>query len=145
MDHSLPGIGLALQLGIGVGHRDRPRQPAVRRPGDRVTFGFLDGQSQRRDERLAPGRIGEHDERRVGVLERPCRLERPRQHLVQVDRPRELSEDPAAPALLLGSLERPGQLSAELVHPGVQACDHLGNPFIGRVVRAPADDEQGQQ
>ena len=110
-----------------------------------MPFRFLDRQSERRDERLAARGIREHDESRVGVLERPGCLERPREHLVQVDRPGELPEDSAAPAFLLGSLERPGQLSAELVHPGVQACNHLGNPFIGRVVRAPADDEQGQQ
>ena len=59
--------------------------------------------------------------------------------------PGELAEDPAPPAFFLGPLERPGQLAAELVHPGVQAGDDLGNPFIGRVVRAPADNEQGQE
>ena len=92
---------------------------------------LFDRQAQRRDERLAALRVGQHDERRVGVLERPCRLERPGEHLVQVDRPGELPEDPAAPALLLGPLERAGQLAAELVHPGVEAGDDLRHPFVG--------------
>ena len=131
MDDALARVRLPFELGVGVGHRDRAREPSVRRAGDRVPLRLLDGQAQRRDERLAAGGIREHDERRVGVLERPRCLERPREHLVEVDRPGQLPEDPAAPALLLGALERPGQLAAELVHPGVEARDDLGNPFIG--------------
>ena len=79
------------------------------------------------------------------MLERSRRLERSRQHLVEVDRPGELAEDPAAPPLFLGALESAGQLAAELVHPGVQAGHHLGHPFVGRIARAPADHEQGEE
>ena len=43
----------ALELGIGVRHRDRPGEPAVRRAGDRVPLGLLDREAESRDERLS--------------------------------------------------------------------------------------------
>jgi hypothetical protein len=60
-------------------------------------------------------------------------------------RARELSEDATPAPFLLGALERPLQLSAELVHAGVEALDHLGNPLVRRPVGPPADDEQDEK
>jgi hypothetical protein len=145
MDDALAGFGLPFELGVGVGHRDRAREPSVRRACDGVPLRLFDGQPQCRHERLASLGIRQHDERRVGIFECPGCLEGAGEHLVEVDRSGELPEDPAPPAFLLRPLECPGQLAAELVHPGVEACNDLRHPFIGRVVRAPADNEQGQE
>ena len=135
----------ALELGIGVGHRDRPGEPAVRRAGDRVPLGLLDREAESRDERLSALWLGKHDQGRVGALERAGGLQRPGEHLVQVDRAGELAEDPASPALLLGPLQGTGQLSAELVHPGIQARHYLRDALVGGVVGAPPHHEQGQE
>ena len=83
--------------------------------------------------------------RRVGPLERPRRLQRSRENLVEIDRARELPEDATATALFLRALEGARQLAPELVHPVVQARNHLGHPLVRPRVRAPSDDEQGQQ
>lgn len=78
-------------------------------------------------------RAGEPPVRRPGdrTLQVARGLQRPGQHLVEVD--------------LLGALERPLQLSAELVHAGVEALDHLGTPLVRRPVGPPADDEQDEK
>ena len=89
--------------------------------------------------------IGEHHERRIGPSESPGGLQRPREDIVEVDRARELPEDAAPPALLLGSLEGTGQLAPELVHPLVQARNHLGDAVVRPGIRPPADDEQGEE
>ena len=136
---------LSLELRIGVGHRDRAREPAVGRAGDRMPLGLFDREPERREERLSVGRIGEEHEGRIRAAERACRLERSRQHLVEVDRARELAEDPASAAFLLGSLERALELAAQLVHPAVQAGDDLGDPLVRRRDPSPARDEQAEQ
>src|SRR6266498_6068268 len=82
---------------------------------------------------------------RVDAAELAGRLEDPRQHLVEVDRSGKLTEDLAAAPLLLGALERNGELPPERVHARVEAGDHLGDPLLrGRIPPSP-DDEQDQE
>jgi hypothetical protein len=106
---------------------------------------LFDRQAERRHQGLAALRIREHHERRVRALEGPRRLERPCQHVVEVDRAGQLPEDPAAAALLLGALQRTRQLAPELVHALVQAGHDLGHPLVRPGVRAPPDDQQRQE
>jgi hypothetical protein len=57
--------------------------------------------------------------------------ERPGEHLAEVDRPAEVVEQAIPPELLLGRLPRPGELTRELVDPGVQRHDQLGHAAVG--------------
>ena len=110
-----------------------------------MTLRLLDGQAKRCDQRFPALGIREHDQGCIGPLEGAGRLECPGEHFVEVDRARELPEDATPASFLLGALERPCQLPSELVHPGVQGRDDLGDALVGRVVGPPADDEQGQE
>ena len=65
-------------------------------------------------------------------------LERPREHLVHVDRAGDLPEKTAAPALFLGPLDRPGELLRQLVHPLFQGLDDRPDPLVGPPPRPPA-------
>lgn len=128
-----------------VGHRDRAREPAVRRPGDGVPLRLLHRQAEGGHQRLSSLSIGEHHERCVGPFESSRGLQRPRENLVEVDRARELPEDATPASLLLGALEGAGQFARELVHPRVQALHYLGDALVRLPVRAPANDQQSQE
>ena len=146
MDDPVLAVALRrLQLRVRVRHRDRASEAPVGWAGDCVPLSLLDGETQRRDERLAALCIGEHQQRRVDACQRPRRLERLRQHLVEVDRARQLAEDPAATAFLLGALEGALELAPELVHPGVEAAHDLGHALVCLPIRRPPHDEQNQE
>ena len=81
----------------------------------------------------------EPDERGVDALEPRARLERPREHLVHVDRAGDLPEEPDAPPFLLGPLDRPGELLRELVHPLLEGLDDRADPLVGLPPRPPRD------
>ncbi len=88
----------------------------------------------------------EPDEGRVDPLEAGARLERPGEHLVHVDRARDLAEKPAPATLLLGPLDRAGELLGQLVHPLLERLDDRADALVGPPARAPADDpEQGKE
>ena len=121
---------------VAVGDLDRPGRRAVRRPGDRL--GPVRGEAVRRHGRRPVGPF-EPDERGVDALEPRARLERPREHLVHVDRAGDLPEEPRAPPFLLGALDRPGELLRELVHAFFQRLDDGADPLVGLPPRPPRD------
>ena len=110
-----------------------------------MALGLLDGEPERRDDRLSRSRIREEDERCVGAAQGARRLERSGEHLVEVDRPGELAECPTPAPFLLGALERSLELSAELVHPVVQACDDVCHALLGRGAAPHPSHEQPEQ
>ena len=87
---------------------------------------------------------GSDDERRVDARERAGRLERPREHVVEVDRAGELAEDRAARALLLRPLE--GARRARVPSSSMRAfrprTDGSAIRSSARAVGAPCDHEQ---
>ncbi len=85
----------------------------------------------------------EPDQGRVGAGQLARRLERPREHLVEVDRARDLAEEAASAALLLRPDDGAGQLLRELVHAELERPDDLVDPLVGPPSRAA--DEQHEQ
>ncbi len=68
--------------------------------------------------------------RRVEARDLHCGVEHAIHELLEVDRASELAEDPVAAALLLGSLERFGQVSGELVHLAPHLVDRADELLI---------------
>ena len=85
----------------------------------------------------------EPDQGRVGAGQLARRLERPREHLVEVDRARDLAEEAASAALLLGPDDSARELVGELVHAELERPDDLVDPLVGSSSRAA--DEQDEQ
>ena len=87
---------------------------------------------------FSPAGPGSTDEGRIDAADRACRLQHARQHLVEVDRPAELAQDPAA-ALVVG---RPvgcrAQLLQHAVQPARQLLHHLLEAPLGRPALAAA-------
>jgi len=95
------------------------------------------------DRRPALLALEPHD-RGVGVRHGAGRrLERAREHLVEVDRAGDLTEEPTAPALLLGPVDGAGELVPELVHPRFEDADDVGDPLVGETAGPP--DERREQ
>ena len=132
---------LRQSLRVAVDDLDRAGGAAVRRAGDRLALRLLGGQPEGRDDRLVVGL--EPDQGRVGSRQPARRLERPREHLVEVDRARDLAQEAASPALLLGPLDRSCELVGELVHAELERPDDLVDPLVGPPPRAA--DEQDEQ
>ena len=136
---------LRLELRVRVADRDRSCDPPIRRTGDRMAFSFLDGKTERGDDRLSFDGIREHHERSVRFVESAGGLERPRQHLVEVDRAGELAEDPASSSFFLGALECRRELGPQLVHARVEARHDLRDPLLGRRLAPQPEHEQAEQ
>ena len=131
-----------------VDERDRARLASVGRPGDDLAMSFLVREPQRGDDRLFPVTAGDRDERGVDTGDRAGRLERPREHLVQVDRARELRQVAAPATLLLRPLERLGELSDHRLHAAVHLGDErkqLVLPGAPGTAREREDHEGDQQ
>ena len=125
-----------LAVVVSVADPDRAGPAAVRRPGDRLALGLFLGQPERRDQRRAGG-VPDPDEGGVGIRRVGGRLERPGEHLVEVDRAPEVAEDAVPAQLALRLLPGAGELLRQLVDPGVQVVDELGHPG-GRALRGAA-------
>jgi hypothetical protein len=78
----------------------------------------------------------------VDPTEPGSRVERAPQHLVHVDRAGDLPKEAAAPALLLGPLDRAGELLGELAHPLLEGLDDGPTPLVGGAPGPSADERQ---
>ena len=84
---------------VPVADRDRPGASAVRGAEHRLASRFLEREPDRRHQRLSVEAL-DGDQRSVGARDRRCRLERPREHLVEIDRAPELGQRTAPPGCL---------------------------------------------
>jgi hypothetical protein len=136
--------GLRRLLGVvAVGDLDRAGPRPVRRPRDRL--GSVDGEASCRHRRRALGSFEPH-ERGVDAFQPRAGLERPGENLVEVDRARDVREEPAPPALLLRPVDRGRELTGELVHPLFEGLHDLADALVGLPAGAPGDDhEQGRE
>ena len=95
----------------------------------------------RRDGR-DPLLVLEADQRSVDSLHPGAGFERPCQHLVHVDGTGDFPEETAPAALFLGSLDRPGELDRELVHPLLEGLDDRADALVGPLPRPPAHERE---
>jgi hypothetical protein len=132
-------------LAIAVGDLDRPCARPVWGARDRLCP--VRGQAVCGDGRDAL-LVLQADQGRIDPFHPGTRLERPRQHLVHVDRAGDLAQEPASTAFLLGPLDRPGELGRELVHALLEGLDDRAHAVVGPPAQPPAcqreQDEQKQ-
>jgi hypothetical protein len=124
---------------VAVDDRDRAGRLAVGRARDGLPLGLLLRETKRCDERL-PVVCGDADHGRVDIGHRTRGVERAREHLVEVDRPGELAQEAAPPALLLGALDGRDELLRHLVHARRQAGDELCDLRVSLLDRAPEEE-----
>ena len=130
---------------ILVGDLHRPSLPSVGRPRHGLELGFLGRKPDGRHDRLLAGRPRQQDEGRVDAADRARRLQHARQHLVEVDRPAELAEDPAAALVVGRPVGRRAQLLQHAVHPARQLVHHLLEAPLGRPPLAQQHDEEDER
>jgi hypothetical protein len=132
VDQSVVAVDLLLVLVVAVRDRERARDAAVRRADDRaVALGLLGREPVRDDERAALEPVDEADERRVGRGRADGGVERPLQHVVEVDRAGELAEQPVTARVGLGALERAAELADRRLHAHVEVADGGRDPLVG--------------
>ncbi len=147
--HRQPGVDdgpvrLELLARVAVDEGDRAGVAAVRRAGDRLPLGLLRREAERRDERL-PLVVRDADHGRVDPRHRAGGLERAGEHLVEVDRARELAQEAAPAAFLLRPLDRRHELLRHLVHAGREAGHELGDLRVGLLDRPPEHQQREEQ
>ncbi len=95
----------------------------------------------------APGRgrggsalVVERHQRRIEARDLERRIEHAVEELVELDRGPEVAQEPVAPALPLGALERFREVAAEIVHARAHVVDGLDEPVVPLARLAAADD-----
>ncbi len=128
-----------------INERDRTSFGAARRPCNRLALGLLGGQPERGDDRRRPI-VVEAGEGGVDARHRACGVERSGEHLVEVDRARELAEHPVSPPLLLRVLERLRQLADHCLHARVHVGHEVGEALVAlRPLTGAADEPEHDQ
>ena len=126
--------------GVLVDEGDRTRLRAARGPGDRLALRLFGRQPERRDDRCV-GAVVQSSERGVNTRHRARSVERPGQHLVEVDRAGELAEHLVPPSLFLGMLERLRQLADHGLHARVHVRNEVGQALVALDALPGAADE----
>jgi hypothetical protein len=137
-------VGGDLIGAVVVRHRDRASLAPVGRAGHRLVLRLVGREAEGGDDRLGSGLRSERDERRVHSVDRAGGIEHAREHLVEVDRAGELSEQSGALAFELGLLEGARQLADHVVHARLEVVHDLGEPLVG-LRRAPHDPLEEQR
>jgi hypothetical protein len=143
MDHA--AVRVELGLVVSVGDRDGAREAPVRWAGDEtVALRLVRRQPQRDDERVAVEPVREPDDGGVSRRHARSRLEGALEHVVEVERARELAEDARAPPVGLRALERRAELPHHLLHACVEVADGRRDALVRTAVGTTArpDDEE---
>ncbi len=122
---------------VAVSDLDRAHSCPVGWARDRMPLRLFLAEPERRDDRRAVVGLEAHH-RCVDSGQGAGSVERPGQHLVEVDRAREVGQHAAAAGLLLGPFDRSGELAGELVHPLFQRFHRLLDLCIHAAAGAPA-------
>ena len=105
---------------------------------------LLVGDAEGGDRRGAVGRV-HPDERGVDARNGGSRLEGAPKHLVQVDRPVDVAEQPAAAALLLGPGDRSAEIGRQVVQPPLDVRYPPGRPPQEPGEQPDEQDEDGAE
>ncbi len=144
--HGQPGPDQVSRVQRGrvlVDERDRARLLAVGRSGDDLALRLLLGEPERRHDRLLLA--VDRDESCVDTGHGARGLERPREHLVEVDRAGQLGQVAVAAAFLLCALQGQRELAHHRLHAGVHLADELEQLLLAPAAGTASAQHQAER